>query len=404
MRLDRRASTRRTTTPILSDINVTPLVDVMLVLLIIFMVTAPMLHQGIEVALPKAEAPNLPLRGRGSDRPVDQSRRARSTCATADPPDQAGRGPDPAAARTRRRDGVPQGRSRRRPTARSSRCSTLCIAAASARSAWSPRNRSRDGGDHDATRSPECSSARQDRPAEARPGGALHWAVALSRCTCCVVARGLGCCPGSRRSRRAADRVRRRSRSFPPPRLGVGAPAPREPPPPQRSEPEPKPVAPARAAQPEDTPTLREPTAAKAPPKPAPAGAREARRSRAAARRAAPGGPGQRARQRPPRLAIGAAVAGLDNPDFTYGYYVDQMLAHDPAQLGAAAGRLGSRGDRALPHPARRPDRRRAASRLPRASTRSTSPRCAPCSPRLPLPPLPRAFREGSLGVNLIFR
>ena len=48
--------------PILSEINVTPLVDVMLVLLVIFMVTAPMLHQGIEVALPKANAKNLPMR------------------------------------------------------------------------------------------------------------------------------------------------------------------------------------------------------------------------------------------------------------------------------------------------------------------------------------------------------
>ena len=38
----------------MSDINVTPLVDVMLVLLIIFMVTAPMLQQGIDVTLPKA--------------------------------------------------------------------------------------------------------------------------------------------------------------------------------------------------------------------------------------------------------------------------------------------------------------------------------------------------------------
>jgi biopolymer transport protein TolR len=44
----------------LADINVTPLVDVMLVLLIIFMVTAPMLHQGVPVALPKAEARSLP--------------------------------------------------------------------------------------------------------------------------------------------------------------------------------------------------------------------------------------------------------------------------------------------------------------------------------------------------------
>jgi biopolymer transport protein TolR len=48
--------------PVMADINVTPLVDVMLVLLIIFMITAPMLHQGIEVALPRAEAANLPLR------------------------------------------------------------------------------------------------------------------------------------------------------------------------------------------------------------------------------------------------------------------------------------------------------------------------------------------------------
>jgi len=34
----------------------------MLVLLIIFMITAPMLHQGIEVALPKTDAPNLPTK------------------------------------------------------------------------------------------------------------------------------------------------------------------------------------------------------------------------------------------------------------------------------------------------------------------------------------------------------
>ncbi len=44
---------RQVLTP-LSEINVTPLVDVMLVLLIIFMVAAPLLEQGIEVNLPKA--------------------------------------------------------------------------------------------------------------------------------------------------------------------------------------------------------------------------------------------------------------------------------------------------------------------------------------------------------------
>lgn len=45
---------------VLAEINVTPLVDVMLVLLIIFMVAAPMLHQGIKVSLPKAHSPPLP--------------------------------------------------------------------------------------------------------------------------------------------------------------------------------------------------------------------------------------------------------------------------------------------------------------------------------------------------------
>ena len=45
----------------MSDINVTPLVDVMLVLLIIFMITAPMLTQGVDVELPaSADAETLP--------------------------------------------------------------------------------------------------------------------------------------------------------------------------------------------------------------------------------------------------------------------------------------------------------------------------------------------------------
>jgi biopolymer transport protein TolR len=44
----------------MSEINVTPLVDVMLVLLIIFMVTAPLLQQGVDVNLPKAKGKDLP--------------------------------------------------------------------------------------------------------------------------------------------------------------------------------------------------------------------------------------------------------------------------------------------------------------------------------------------------------
>ncbi len=43
-----------------SQINVTPLVDVMLVLLVIFMVTAPIIQQGVEVTLPSVKAEALP--------------------------------------------------------------------------------------------------------------------------------------------------------------------------------------------------------------------------------------------------------------------------------------------------------------------------------------------------------
>ena len=44
----------------LSEINVTPFVDVMLVLLIIFMVTAPMMQEGVDVNLPQAQGKSLP--------------------------------------------------------------------------------------------------------------------------------------------------------------------------------------------------------------------------------------------------------------------------------------------------------------------------------------------------------
>lgn len=50
-----RGGSRRRRRPV-SDINVTPLVDVMLVLLIIFMVTSPMMTSGVNVDLPKTDA------------------------------------------------------------------------------------------------------------------------------------------------------------------------------------------------------------------------------------------------------------------------------------------------------------------------------------------------------------
>lgn len=50
---------RRSTPVTLAEINVTPLVDVMLVLLIVFMISAPLMQQGVQVDLPRANAGSL---------------------------------------------------------------------------------------------------------------------------------------------------------------------------------------------------------------------------------------------------------------------------------------------------------------------------------------------------------
>ena len=57
----------------MAEINVTPFVDVMLVLLIIFMVTAPMMNQGVQVELPKATADQLPSDEKALILSIDQS-------------------------------------------------------------------------------------------------------------------------------------------------------------------------------------------------------------------------------------------------------------------------------------------------------------------------------------------
>ena len=64
-----RSATRRRRRTLMGEINVTPFVDVMLVLLIVFMVTAPLLTVGVTVDLPETTAAPLP----GQDEPLSVS-------------------------------------------------------------------------------------------------------------------------------------------------------------------------------------------------------------------------------------------------------------------------------------------------------------------------------------------
>ncbi|HXC92864.1 MAG TPA: protein TolR [Geobacteraceae bacterium] len=61
---------------VMSQINVTPFVDVMLVLLVIFMITAPMMQQGMQVNLPKTEAKAMTVKDEPIIVTIDRSGRA----------------------------------------------------------------------------------------------------------------------------------------------------------------------------------------------------------------------------------------------------------------------------------------------------------------------------------------
>jgi periplasmic protein TonB len=188
-------------------------------------------------------------------------------------------------------------------------------------------------------------------------------------------------------------------------RLGVERPKPAPPlppPPPEAAKPEPKPVAPPEVAPPRDTPTLPTPSAVKAPPKPAPQAAPAQPAPQAAAPVAEPEVQGSE-RGSANALALGAAVAGLDNPDFVYGYYVDQMLAM--IQRNWVRPLVGS-GVEATVHYRIQRDGRIVDVRIATSSGINSFDLAAlrAVQASTPLPPLPRAFREGSLGVNLIFR
>ena len=72
MAMGGRGAPGRTT---MSEINVTPMVDVMLVLLIIFMVTAPLISQGVKVNLPEAKAAPVEAQDKKLVLSIDSSKR-----------------------------------------------------------------------------------------------------------------------------------------------------------------------------------------------------------------------------------------------------------------------------------------------------------------------------------------
>ena len=69
-RVASRRNRRRRKRATMVEINMTPLVDVMLVLLIVFMITAPLLTAGVAVDLPEADSSPLP----GQDEPLERHR------------------------------------------------------------------------------------------------------------------------------------------------------------------------------------------------------------------------------------------------------------------------------------------------------------------------------------------
>ncbi|MGE0639153.1 MAG: energy transducer TonB [Thermoanaerobaculia bacterium] len=184
-------------------------------------------------------------------------------------------------------------------------------------------------------------------------------------------------------------------------RLGVARPVPPKPRPPEVEKEQPRPVEPPPAAapslpKPAEKPAAK-PTAAPATPKP------QTRPDRTPPEPQAT--PEVRGSERGSvsGLAMGASVAGLDNPDFTYGYYVDQMLSMIQANwvrpivgsgieatISYRIGRDGRITDVAISSSSGINSFDLAALRAVQSAS--------------PLPPLPRAFRESWLGVHLIFR
>jgi len=176
-------------------------------------------------------------------------------------------------------------------------------------------------------------------------------------------------------------------------RLGIEKPKPARRPAPKKPEPVPEPRARTEA------PTLAE----KKPEKTKPAPAEEPPDTPAAAAAAIDPEPQGSPTGAEAGLSLGAAVAGFDNPNFTYGYYVDQMLAKISSNWSRPP--VGS-GIETILHFRIERDGRISDLRITNSSGINGFDLAAlrAVQASSPLPPLPRAFREDTLGVNLIVR
>lgn len=180
--------------------------------------------------------------------------------------------------------------------------------------------------------------------------------------------------------------------------LGVERPTP---PPPKPEPPAAQPAPPEPQPAPEEAMPVPEKPAPPAKPEPAPTPAPA--RPAAEPREATPQREGSPAGSPQSGSSFGAAIAGLDNPDFTYGYYIDQMLSQIRSHWTRPP--LGS-GIETVVHFRVLKDGRIDSLRIVTSSGYSSFDLAGlrAVQSASPLPPLPASYRRGELGVNLVIR
>jgi protein TonB len=179
----------------------------------------------------------------------------------------------------------------------------------------------------------------------------------------------------------------------PPQALGVEAAPPPEPEPEPETEPEPEP-------EPEPETVLPSPEA-KPEAKPAPERSPEPKKEEPPKKKTRR--PGSRTGSLSADATSATAVAGVDNPSFTYGYYLDRMVVLIRSKWSRPP--LGG-GIEVMVHFRVMKDGRVTEPRIVHSSGYNSFDLAGlrAVQAASPLPPLPHSFRDNSLGVNLIFR